>query len=246
VRTQAWTQAGRLARSALGQATADYSYSANSGRKTGETRHLAFGGRTESSNFDYDLTGRLVFARTGSLETRYGYDPQSGALLGIKRGQLATSTLSYETSGTGRLVAAGTRLYRSDSLGRRVSAGPSTNPDETRYAWVGERLVGYAGPSVGATYAYDASGQRVRSAVTSAGLTTTTDYDYDGEKLMGLSARRSDGATWTIDYLYDGSGQLFAGVYALYAGLVFIVTAALVFTPIVHRVIHHFHWSEKV
>ena len=41
-------------------------------------------------------------------------------------------------------------------------------------------------------------------------------------------------------------GKLFAGIYALYAGLVFIVTAALVFTPIVHRVIHHFHWSEKL
>jgi hypothetical protein len=41
-------------------------------------------------------------------------------------------------------------------------------------------------------------------------------------------------------------GKLFAGVYALYAGLVFIVTAALVFTPIVHRLIHHFHWSEKL
>ncbi len=32
-------------------------------------------------------------------------------------------------------------------------------------------------------------------------------------------------------------GKLFAGLYALYAGLVFIVTAALVFTPIVHRVL---------
>jgi hypothetical protein len=41
-------------------------------------------------------------------------------------------------------------------------------------------------------------------------------------------------------------GKLFAGVYALYAGLVFIVTAALVFTPIVHRLIHHFHWSERL
>ncbi len=40
-------------------------------------------------------------------------------------------------------------------------------------------------------------------------------------------------------------GKLFAGIYALYAGLVFIVTAALVFTPILHRVIHHFHWDEK-
>jgi hypothetical protein len=42
------------------------------------------------------------------------------------------------------------------------------------------------------------------------------------------------------------SGKVFAGLYALYAGLVFIVTAALVFTPILHRVIHHFHWNEKV
>lgn len=42
------------------------------------------------------------------------------------------------------------------------------------------------------------------------------------------------------------AGKLFAGCYALYAGLVFIVTAALVFTPIVHRVLHRFHWDEKV
>jgi hypothetical protein len=40
-------------------------------------------------------------------------------------------------------------------------------------------------------------------------------------------------------------GKLFAGIYALYAGLVFIVSAALVFTPIVHRVMHKFHWDEK-
>jgi hypothetical protein len=42
------------------------------------------------------------------------------------------------------------------------------------------------------------------------------------------------------------AGKLFAGTYALYAGLVFIVTAALVFTPILHRVMHHFHWDEKI
>ena len=40
-------------------------------------------------------------------------------------------------------------------------------------------------------------------------------------------------------------GKLFAGLYALYAGLVFIVTAALVFTPVVHRVLHRFHWDAK-
>jgi len=43
----------------------------------------------------------------------------------------------------------------------------------------------------------------------------------------------------------DG-GKLFAGAYALYAGLVFIVTVALVFTPIIHRLFHYFHWNEKI
>ena len=47
------------------------------------------------------------------------------------------------------------------------------------------------------------------------------------------------------DPLTDG-GKLFAGLYALYAGLVFIVTAALVFTPIVHRVLHKFHADEDL
>ena len=42
------------------------------------------------------------------------------------------------------------------------------------------------------------------------------------------------------------SGKLFAGLYALYAGLVFIVTAALLFTPILHRVMHRLHWDDNV
>ena len=40
-------------------------------------------------------------------------------------------------------------------------------------------------------------------------------------------------------------GKVFAGAYALYAGLVFIVTAALIFSPIVHRVLHKFHWDSE-
>ena len=44
--------------------------------------------------------------------------------------------------------------------------------------------------------------------------------------------------------LTDG-GKLFAGIFALYAGLVFIVTAALLFTPLLHRLMHRFHWDDK-
>jgi hypothetical protein len=38
-------------------------------------------------------------------------------------------------------------------------------------------------------------------------------------------------------------GKIFAGCYALYAGLVFIVSAALIFTPVLHRILHKFHWD---
>lgn len=41
------------------------------------------------------------------------------------------------------------------------------------------------------------------------------------------------------------AGKLFAGCFALYAGLVFIVTAGLLFTPLLHRLMHRFHWDEK-
>ncbi len=40
-------------------------------------------------------------------------------------------------------------------------------------------------------------------------------------------------------------GKLFASLYALYAGLVFIVTAALLLTPLVHRMLHRFHWEGR-
>ena len=40
-------------------------------------------------------------------------------------------------------------------------------------------------------------------------------------------------------------GKVFAGVFALYAGLVFLVSIALVLAPVVHRIMHRFHWDEK-
>jgi hypothetical protein len=38
-----------------------------------------------------------------------------------------------------------------------------------------------------------------------------------------------------------GDGKLFAGFFALYAGIVFIATAALLLGPVAHRVLHRFH-----
>jgi hypothetical protein len=36
-------------------------------------------------------------------------------------------------------------------------------------------------------------------------------------------------------------GKLFAGLYALYSGLVLIVAAGIVFALVVHRLLHSFH-----
>jgi hypothetical protein len=38
-------------------------------------------------------------------------------------------------------------------------------------------------------------------------------------------------------------GKLFAGVYALYSGLVFLVGGGIVIAPVVHRLLHTFHWE---
>jgi hypothetical protein len=40
-------------------------------------------------------------------------------------------------------------------------------------------------------------------------------------------------------------GKLFAGVYALYAGLVFLVVAGILLAPVAHRVLHRFHADES-
>lgn len=38
-------------------------------------------------------------------------------------------------------------------------------------------------------------------------------------------------------------GKLFAGLYAMYAGLVFLVVIAIVLAPVIHRGLHRFHWE---
>ena len=38
-------------------------------------------------------------------------------------------------------------------------------------------------------------------------------------------------------------GKVFAGIYALYAGLVFLVCAGIIAAPLLHRLMHRFHWD---
>ena len=51
------------------------------------------------------------------------------------------------------------------------------------------------------------------------------------------------GGMGPVDDPKTNPGKLFAGFYALYAGLVFLVVAGLLLTPVVHRVLHLLHWE---
>jgi len=53
------------------------------------------------------------------------------------------------------------------------------------------------------------------------------------------------GGMGPVDAPHSYAGKLFAGLFALYAGLLFIVTAALLFTPLLHRLMHRFHLDRK-
>ena len=53
------------------------------------------------------------------------------------------------------------------------------------------------------------------------------------------------GGMGPVNPLKTEGGKLFAGVYALYSGLLFLVCAAIVFTPVIHRLLHKFHWDVQ-
>lgn len=59
-----------------------------------------------------------------------------------------------------------------------------------------------------------------------------------------LNAAMLLGGMGPVNAPLSGAGKLFAGLYAMYAGLVFIAVAALMLAPIVHRLLHRFHWDE--
>jgi len=59
-----------------------------------------------------------------------------------------------------------------------------------------------------------------------------------------LNAAMLMGGMGPVDAPRTDGGKLFAGLYALYAGLILLVAAVLVVTPVVHRVMHRFHWEK--
>jgi len=49
------------------------------------------------------------------------------------------------------------------------------------------------------------------------------------------------GGMGPVTELHTPAGKAFAGFYALYSGLVFLLAAGVLFAPILHRIMHKFH-----
>jgi len=52
------------------------------------------------------------------------------------------------------------------------------------------------------------------------------------------------GGMGPVDNPRTDGGKVFAGLYALYAGLVFLVSIGVVLAPVVHRLMHRYHWQQ--
>lgn len=52
------------------------------------------------------------------------------------------------------------------------------------------------------------------------------------------------GGMGPVDTLHTDGGKLFASVYALFSGIVFLATAGIVVAPAVHRLLHRLHLDE--
>ena len=60
-----------------------------------------------------------------------------------------------------------------------------------------------------------------------------------------LNASMILGGMGPVDELHGDGAKLFASAYALFSGVVFITVAGIFFTPLIHRILHHFHVDES-
>jgi hypothetical protein len=60
-----------------------------------------------------------------------------------------------------------------------------------------------------------------------------------------LNASMILGGMGPVDELHAALGKLFASFYALFSGVAFLLVAAILLAPVVHRFLHHLHLEPK-
>lgn len=70
---------------------------------------------------------------------------------------------------------------------------------------------------------------------TLADLTWTDSFENAAMILSGMGP---------VAELHSRSAKLFAGCYAIYSGIALISAAGVIFAPVLHRLLHHFHLAS--
>jgi hypothetical protein len=60
-----------------------------------------------------------------------------------------------------------------------------------------------------------------------------------------LNASMILGGMGPVDPIRTTPAKLFASFYALYAGLVLLISVGIIIAPVFHRLLHHFHVERK-
>jgi sterol desaturase/sphingolipid hydroxylase (fatty acid hydroxylase superfamily) len=60
-----------------------------------------------------------------------------------------------------------------------------------------------------------------------------------------LNAAMILGGMGPVAEIHTTAGKLFAGTYAILSGFVLLVAAGLLVTPVLHRLLHHFHLEQE-
>lgn len=60
-----------------------------------------------------------------------------------------------------------------------------------------------------------------------------------------LNASMLLGGMGPVDALHTAAGKLFAGCYALFCGLVIVLTTGVIIAPALHRVLHSLHVESE-
>ncbi len=75
------------------------------------------------------------------------------------------------------------------------------------------------------------------------GMAGYTYYEHLAWRSAFLNSAMLLGGMGPVDPPQTDGGKVFAGLYALYAGLVFLIAAAVMLAPVLHRLLHKFHWG---
>jgi len=83
------------------------------------------------------------------------------------------------------------------------------------------------------------------AASLAAGMAGYMYYEHLAWRDAFVNAAMLLGGMGPVDRPVTDGGKLFAGAYALYAGLLFLFALAIMLAPVVHRILHRFHWDEN-